>query len=141
MALFDLKWLRENAEAFDQNLRKRHAAPAAAGLQALDAERRRIETELQEFQSTRNRLSKSFGQAKAKGEPFEHLQAELTGLKDKVKAGEDRLAAVQAELDTSLATFPNILQPDVPDGADRDRQRRTTAVGCSPELCVHAAAA
>ncbi|HEX2529178.1 MAG TPA: serine--tRNA ligase [Geminicoccus sp.] len=127
--MFDLRWLRENAEAFDDNLRRRGAPAAAAGLLALDAERRRIETELQEFQSTRNRLSRSFGQAKAKGEPADHLQGELAELKDKVKAGEERLAAVQAELDASLATFPNILQADVPEGADESDNVELRRVG------------
>jgi seryl-tRNA synthetase len=127
--LFDLKWLRENADAFDASLGRRNAPPAAADLLALDAERRRIETELQEFQSGRNRLSKAFGQARAKGEPSDHFQADLADLKDKVKAGEERLAAVQAELDASLATFPNLLQPDVPDGTDETGNVELRRVG------------
>lgn len=127
--MFDLKWLRDNAEAFDESLRKRGAAPAASGLLALDAERRRIETELQEFQSTRNRLSREFGQAKAKGLPSDALQAELVGLKDRVKAGEERLAAVQAELDASLGGYPNVLQADVPEGPDETANVELRRVG------------
>jgi seryl-tRNA synthetase len=132
--LFDLKWLRDNADAFDDNLRKRGAAPAAAGLLELDAERRRIETELQEFQSSRNRLSREFGQAKAKGQPVDALQAELAELKDKVKAGEERVAAVQAELDASLGGFPNLLQPDVPEGADETANVELRRVGTPREF-------
>ncbi|WP_027134695.1 serine--tRNA ligase [Geminicoccus roseus] len=127
--MFDLKWLRDNADAFDDSLRKRGAAPAASGLLALDAERRRIETELQEFQSSRNRLSREFGQAKAKGQPFDQLQAELAELKDKVRAGEERLAVVQAELDASLGSYPNILQADVPEGPDESANVELRRVG------------
>ncbi|WP_191061388.1 serine--tRNA ligase [Geminicoccus harenae] len=127
--MFDLKWLRENSAAFDASLQRRGAAPAAADVLALDAERRRIETELQESQSARNRLSREFGQARAKGQPVDGLQAELGQLKDAVKAGEERLAAVAAELEAKLATYPNVLQPDVPEGADETANVELRRVG------------
>ena len=116
--MFDLKWLRENAELFDAGLARRGAPPASADILALDAARRGLETELQELQATRNRLSKEIGQAKAKGLPADAIQAEVTGLKDRVKADEERLALLQAELDQKLASYPNLLQADVPDGRD-----------------------
>ena len=127
--MFDLKWLRENAEAFDDSLRKRGAAPAAAGLLASDAERRRIETELQEFQSTRNRLSREFGQAKAAGRPTDDLQTALADLKHEIRTGEERLVAVQSELDASLAAYPNVLAADVPEGADESGNRELRRIG------------
>ena len=127
--MFDLKWLRDHARAFDANLRSRGLPPAAAGLLVLDVERRRIETELQEAQATRNHLSRDFGQTKGKGEPTERLQAQLASLKAEVRAGEERLTAIQIELDAGLASFPNVLQEDVPEGPDETANIELRRVG------------
>ena len=64
--MFDIKWIKENAEAFDAGLKKRGLAPEAAKLIALDEARREHVTALQEAQARRNAASKEIGQAKAK---------------------------------------------------------------------------
>jgi seryl-tRNA synthetase len=38
--VFDIKWIRENAEAFDKGLKRRGLEPLSASLIALDGERR-----------------------------------------------------------------------------------------------------
>lgn len=114
--MIDLRWLREHPEAFDRALARRGQPPAAAAVLALDAERRALETRLQEDQATRNRLSREIGQRQ--GRPSPETLAEMTALKERVKAGEEALRALQARLDALLATFPNILADDVPDGPD-----------------------
>ena len=127
--MFDLRWLRENAEAFDRSLARRGQGPAAAGLLTLDTERRAVETKLQEQQTERNRLAKEIGQAKAKGGDAEPLMAAVAGLRDAVKEGEERLRELQARLDRELASFPNILSDDVPDGPDERHNRLERTVG------------
>lgn len=114
--MIDLRWLRENPQAFDRALARRGHPPAAAELLALDAERRALETRLQEDQATRNRLSREIGQQK--GRPAPETLAEMTALKERVKEGEEGLRALQARLDALLPTFPNVLAEDVPDGPD-----------------------
>ena len=52
--MFDLRWIRENPECFDQGLHRRGVAPMAARLIGLDARRRAGQTELQEAQTRRN---------------------------------------------------------------------------------------
>ena len=63
--MFDIKWIRDNAEAFDAGLKKRGLAPQAAELIALDEARRAHVTKLQEAQARRNAASKEIGAAKA----------------------------------------------------------------------------
>jgi seryl-tRNA synthetase len=116
--VFDLKWLREQPEAFDASLARRGQPPAAATILALDAERRRIETRLQDEQAERNQLSRRIGELKARGEPIEEILQRVAALKDGVKAGEEALRAAQGRLDEALAAYPNILAPDVPEGPD-----------------------
>ena len=64
--MFDIKWIRDNAQAFDAGLAKRGLAPLSAELMALDEARREHVTKLQEAQARRNAASKEIGQAKAK---------------------------------------------------------------------------
>lgn len=125
--MIDLRWLRENPEAFDRALARRGHPPAAAELLALDAERRALETRLQEDQATRNRLSREIGQQK--GRPAPETLAEMTALKERVKEGEEGLRALQARLEALIPTFPNVLAEDVPDGPDESHNREVRRRG------------
>lgn len=116
--VFDLKWLRDNPDDFDRALARRGAPQAARSILALDEARRRIETRLQDEQQTRNRLSKEIGDLKRQGQDASAQMAEVAALKEGVKAGEEEQRQAQARLDEALASYPNILDADVPDGAD-----------------------
>ena len=72
------------------------------------------------MQSERNARSKAIGQAKARGEDIQPLLAEVADLGDRLKADEQELAALQAELDAMAMGIPNILDASVPDGADEN---------------------
>jgi len=127
--VFDLKWLREHPEEFDRNLRRRGLPPAAAGILALDAERRALETRLQEDQARRNRLSREIGERRRRGEEVEALLAEVAALKERVKEGEARLRELSETLEARLAGFPNLLAEDVPDGEDENDNRLERSIG------------
>ncbi|SNB61525.1 seryl-tRNA synthetase [Arboricoccus pini] len=116
--VFDLKWLRENPDAFDRALARRGQGPAAALLLALDQERRQVETRLQDEQQRRNRLSKEIGELKRTGADAGALMAEVASLKDGLRLGEEEQRQAQARLDEALASYPNILMDEVPDGPD-----------------------
>jgi seryl-tRNA synthetase len=125
----DLRWLRENAAAFDRSLARRGLPPAAATILAVDEERRALETTLQERQAERNRLSKEIGEAKRTGADAAPLLARVAALKDEVKAGEERLRELQARLESLLASYPNRLAEEVPDGPDERANRVVRVVG------------
>jgi seryl-tRNA synthetase len=85
---------------------------------ALEAERKQIQTITEQLQARRNAASKQIGQLKGRGEDATVLMAEVAGLADQLKAGAERLEALQAELQLMLMSLPNLPQPGVPDGAD-----------------------
>ena len=69
--MFDIKWIRDNPDAFDAGLKRRGIAPGgdvkfSAELIALDETRREVVTRLQEAQARRNAASKEIGKAKAR---------------------------------------------------------------------------
>ena len=82
---------------------------------ALDAERRRLQTTIQQALARRNDASKEIGEAKRKGEneAASALMAEVAGLKDAIQSGEQKQRELEAELRTALAVIPNIPADDV----------------------------
>lgn len=118
--MHDLKYIRENPEAFDAALKRRGAAAVSTSLLALDEKRRAIQTEMQAAQARRNEASKAIGAAMGKGDTAtaEALKAEVASLKDSMPQMEEQERALASELETALATLPNLPSDDVPDGAD-----------------------
>jgi seryl-tRNA synthetase len=116
--VLDLKWLRDQPEALDHALRRRGLPAMAAELLDRDAAVRALQTELQQAQALRNALSKEIGKRQAQGGDAAPLIAEVAALKGSIQTAEEALRERAAALNELLATVPNPLAPDVPDGAD-----------------------
>ncbi|WP_395141602.1 serine--tRNA ligase [Schlegelella aquatica] len=86
--------------------------------QALEAERKTLQTRTEDLQARRNSLSKQIGQRKAKGEDAADLMAEVGGIGDELKVSAERLEGIQAELQELLLQLPNLPHESVPVGAD-----------------------
>jgi seryl-tRNA synthetase len=118
--MHDLRFIRDNPEAFDAGLAVRGADPAARRVLELDERRRGVTRRLQEAQNRRNEASKAIGQAMAKGEAAtaDALKTEVAELKTVLPALEDEERQLGVELDGLLAALPNLPDPSVPHGAD-----------------------
>ncbi|GAP67013.1 seryl-tRNA synthetase [Mizugakiibacter sediminis] len=116
--MLDPVLLRARLDETAERLKTRGIALDTAALNALEAERKTLQTETQELQSVRNARSKAIGQAKAKGEDVAALMAEVAGLGDRLKANEQRLAEVQAQLAEIALRVPNVPDVSVPVGKD-----------------------
>jgi seryl-tRNA synthetase len=120
--MYDIKWIRENAEIFDRGLKRRGLEPLAEKLLALDNDRRVAIAKSQEAQERRNRISKEIGAAMKAGDTarVEALKEEVEGLKlkDTVCGAVERQAITK--LDKALIEIPNTPLDDVPDGLDEN---------------------
>ena len=116
--MFDIKWIRENPDAFDAGLARRGLPPAAEGLLDLDKKRRAAETRAQEIQTERNALSKQIGIAKSKGEDATEILAKVSESKDAQAAAEAEAKEAEQVLEDALSGLPNLPAADVPDGED-----------------------
>ncbi|MCR6634620.1 serine--tRNA ligase [Devosia sp.] len=119
--MFDIKWIRANAEAFDAAVsRRKNVSVRSSDLLAIDDRRREIIVRLNEAQEKRNALSKQIGQAKAQKDEAkaQELMAEVSRLKDFIPTGEAEERAVEAELRAALSVIPNLALDDVPQGDD-----------------------
>ena len=132
--MLDLKWIRENPDALDAALARRKAEPAASAILALDAEHRKIQTDMQELQARRNDAAKAIGKAKATGGNADDLIREVAELKSTVHELEGKERDLQADVETALAVLPNVLKDDVPDGATENENIELRVVGAIPEF-------
>ncbi|KAF2992838.1 serine--tRNA ligase [Methylocystis sp. MJC1] len=120
--MYDIKWIRENAEVFDKGRERRGLAPMSAELFALDDARRAAIAELQKAQERRNAASKEIGAAMKAGDSAkaEALKAEVAQIKDNWPALEQAERDAIAALDTALSSIPNTPLDAVPDGKDEN---------------------
>ena len=116
--MHDIRFIRDNPQAFDAALKRRGLPGASAALLELDSRRRAAQTASQERLARRNQASKEIGQRKAKKEDAADLMAEVARLKDEIAAAESQERELGTELEGRLAVIPNLPAEDVPDGAD-----------------------
>jgi seryl-tRNA synthetase len=116
--MHDIRLIRAEPEAFDAAMARRKVAPVAGQILAHDGERRAAQAALQESQAKRNTLAKQVGEGKRKGLDTAALEAEALALRDAMAALEGRAAEADAAIKAMLETLPNILDTEVPDGAD-----------------------
>jgi len=88
--------------------------------QALEAERKSLQTRTEELQAQRNQLSKQIGMLMGKGdkEGAEAAKAQVAASKVELEQSAARLDQIQAELQTLLLAVPNLPHESVPVGAD-----------------------
>ena len=103
--------------------------------QALENERKTLQTRTEALQAKRNSLSKEIGQRKAKGESADDIMAEVGQLKDELDASAVKLEVLQADLNHLLLAVPNLPQDSVPVGSDEHGNvelRRWSPTGTEP---------
>ena len=127
--MFDIKWIRDHPEAFDEGLTKRGLDAASVKVLDLDKRLRACQTALQEIKAQRNAASKDIGAAKGRGEDADSLIGEVATLKSAIQAGEDDERRLAGELDDLLAQFPNLADKDVPVGPDESANVELRRVG------------
>ena len=118
--MHDIKFIRDHADQFDAAMKRRGLDPQSSDILAKDEERRAVQTELQTMQAVRNEKSKMIGQIKREGGDADAVMAEVASLKTRMGELEERDRTLFQVISQHLAALPNIMQDDVPDGADED---------------------
>ncbi|MEC9225733.1 MAG: serine--tRNA ligase, partial [Pseudomonadota bacterium] len=136
--MHDIRLIRENPNAFDAALSRRNIEPTAAIILDIDSRRRQLQGEIQDLQSRRNQASKEIGVRKSKGEDADGLIAEVNDIKSRMPTLEEEEGRLAFELDSHLMGLPNILDADVPDGADDADNELLRSWGDIPEFSFKA---
>ena len=118
--MLDSKLLRSNLQDVADRLASRGFTLDVARIDALEAKRKEVQTLTEKLQAERNAISKSIGQAKARGEDIAPLMASVETMGSDLANGKVELDAIQTELDSILLSLPNLPDASVPVGADED---------------------
>jgi len=118
--MLDIKLLRNDINGVAEQLARRGFKLNVEQFQTLEDKRKTLQSATQDLQNERNTRSKSIGKAKAAGEDIQPLLAEVADLGDKLKAAEQELSELQADIDDVVQGIPNLLQDSVPDGKTED---------------------
>jgi seryl-tRNA synthetase len=137
--VLDIKWIRENQEAFVKGLKTRGFGDPKGTLREIlkcDEQRRETIQKLQELQARRNAASKEVGQAKAaKNEArAKHLINEVAELKTSLQEGEAKEREAEQSFRDLLAGIPNMPADDVPVGPDAQFNAVLREVGKKPKF-------
>ncbi|MBP5943362.1 MULTISPECIES: serine--tRNA ligase [Pseudomonas] len=118
--MLDSKLLRSNLQDVADRLASRGYALDTARIEALEEQRKTVQTRTEALQAERNARSKSIGQAKQRGEDIAPLMADVERMAGELSAGKVELDAIQTELDSILLGIPNLPHESVPVGKDED---------------------
>lgn len=132
--MLDIQQLRTDIDTVAAVLASRRVTLDVATFNALEGERKQLQTRTQELQARRNTLSKQVGMLKSKGEDVSAVLAEVGGIGDELKANEAALAELLARIDTFLSALPNLPAADVPVGADESSNVEVSRWGTPREF-------
>lgn len=118
--MLDSKLLRSNLQDVADRLASRGFTLDVARIDALEAKRKEVQTLTEKLQAERNAISKSIGQAKARGEDIAPLMASVETMGSDLANGKAELDVIQTDLDAILLGLPNLPDASVPVGADED---------------------
>jgi seryl-tRNA synthetase len=118
--MLDSKYLRQDIAEAAARLAKRGFELDVDAINALEEQRKALQTKTQELQSERNSRSKAIGQAKAKGEDIQPLLDAVANLGDQLTAAKNEQDDILAKLNDISLRLPNLPADDVPAGADEN---------------------
>ncbi|MCA3158874.1 MAG: serine--tRNA ligase [Burkholderiales bacterium] len=118
--MIDLAQLRKDAASVADRLAARGFELDVTRFNALEAERKQVQTRTEELQARRNTLAKAIGMKKGKGEDASAELAEAGALPEQLKQLETQLAEVQTRLNDFLLHVPNVPHDSVPGGKSSD---------------------
>ncbi len=116
--MLDSKLLRTDPRAVQAKLKIKGYEFDVERFEALEAERRVLQTEMERLQGERNAISRSIGKAKAAGEDIEPIKAQVGDLGTRLDAAKVQFAELQEKLQTFLNGVPNLPDASVPEGSD-----------------------
>lgn len=116
--MLDPKYLRADIDAAAQRLAQRGYTLDVAQFNALEEQRKALQTRTQELQAERNARSKAIGEAKRRGEDAAPLMAQVGSLGAELDSCKQQQDAVLAEVEALALTIPNLPHESVPVGLD-----------------------
>lgn len=122
--MIDIKYIKENPDEVIERLamKGKDAKEDVANIIRLDAERRALIVETESLKAEQNRTSKLIPQYKKEGKDTAEIFSEMKKLGEKTKANDEKLKAVETELNGWLLGLPNLPDRDLVGGGKENNQ-------------------
>ncbi len=127
--MIDIQLLRKDIANIAVRLAQRKFKLDVDAFNALEAERKSIQTRTEELQAQRNTLSKQIGILKGKGEDGAAVMAQVGSIADELKSSADQLDLIQTRIADFMLTVPNLPHESVPVGQDEQGNVEVRKVG------------
>lgn len=129
--MLDIKFIRENKDVVIAGAKKKHIDVDIEALITLDEKRRELQAAVDDMRAQQNTASTAIASAPTP-EARQELIANISTLKDSLKAKEEELQNVMKEWRAMMVLVPNVPDMSVPDGesdADNMEVRRWSPAG------------
>lgn len=136
--MLDPKFLRNELEVTAERLASRGFILDVERLSKLEDKRKSLQMATEELQASRNAISKSIGQAKAKGEDVAPIMAQVGDLGSKLDAKKIELNELLSELNSIAMSVPNLPDESAPIGADESENVEVRRWGTPKEFSFEA---
>lgn len=130
--MIDLHDLRARPEAYQDAVTNKGVKSDVLGFLKLDEERRELQQHVDAMRAEKNSVSKAVPQMQ--GDEKAKAIADMKELGEKLKAKEEKLAAIEAEWNAAILTIPNLPLPEVPVGHSEEENVVIREVGTKPSF-------
>ena len=134
-AMLDIRLVREKPDFVKRRLATRGGVEGTKidNLLRVDAERRKTETALQQFNAERNRLSKEIGAKRSRGEATGELEMRVRKIGEEIVDLTRHATTFDNEQKNLLLEIPNLPHESVPEGKDPSQNRMVRSWGEKPK--------
>nr|WP_276562723.1 serine--tRNA ligase [Paenibacillus apiarius] len=120
-SVLDIKLLRNEFGRVEQALQNRgKSQDMIAGFPELDARRREMLQETEQLKNRRNVVSQDVAKKKKAGESADDLIAEMREVGDRIKALDEDIRSIEAQMEEMTLAIPNVPHESVPIGLSED---------------------
>ncbi|PDM25921.1 serine--tRNA ligase [Candidatus Bathyarchaeota archaeon B24-2] len=135
--MIDIRLVREKPEVVRKSLEKRgeyEKLKVLDELIELDAEWRRLTSEVEKLRYRRNVLTQKIASLRKRGEKVDDLLNEAKALPAKIKGLEEKVREYKGRIRRLLLEIPNIIHESVPIGKDESENVTVRVWGSKPEF-------
>ena len=127
--MIDIKYLRDDINSVRKSLERRGYSLDIEKFNSLDSDRKKLQVNVENLQSTRKKLSQAFGKLKASDSDTSSLKKEIDSVNDNLKKENDLLNSLLEELNIFLLDIPNIPDESTPNGLNENENVLIRKVG------------
>ncbi len=127
--MLDPKRIRSDKNYITKNFSRRGVKVDLDEVIELDAQRRQLQSELDNLRAEKNRASKEIGLAKSETDAISESKARIRELNQDLKNAEKELNKLSNQLSIFYLSFPNLLHDSVPEGDEESMNQEIRVWG------------